>query len=101
MSKISLIAKLTCNEGVTEDFEAALASLIEASNEESGLEIYSAHRGEDNVYWFFEVYADGDAMAVHGKGELMRPAMKALGAFLSAAPEVMVLTPVVAKGLDI
>lgn len=101
MSKISLIAKLTCNDGAAADFEKALAGLIEASNEEAGLEIYSAHRGEDNIYWFFEVYSDSDALAVHGRGDAMKPAMKALGAYLSGAPEVMVLAPVVAKGLEL
>lgn len=101
MSKISLIAKLTCNEGADEDFEKALAGLIEASNEEAGLEIYSAHKGDDNIYWFFELYSDSDALTVHGRGEAMRPAMKALGAYLSGAPEIMMLKPVVAKGMDI
>ncbi|MBT6443716.1 MAG: antibiotic biosynthesis monooxygenase, partial [Acidimicrobiaceae bacterium] len=39
MSKISLIAKLPCAEGQNEGFEAALADMITASNEEAGLEI--------------------------------------------------------------
>lgn len=99
MSKVSLIAKLTCAEGKNEEFEAALAAMIEASNEESGLEIYSAHRGDDNVYWFFELYADDEALAVHGKGDGMKAAMGAIGAFMGGRPEVMKLTPVVAKGM--
>lgn len=101
MSKISLIAKLTCSDGAADDFEKALGGLIEASNEEAGLEVYSAHKGEDNHYWFFELYTDSDALTVHGRGEAMKPAMKALGAYLSGAPEIMMLTPVAAKGLDI
>jgi len=100
MSKISLLAKLTINEGTNEEFEAALAGLIEASNEEAGLEIYSAHKADDTTYWFFEVYTDGDALAVHGKGEAMRPAMKGLGGFLAGAPEITMLSPVVAKGIE-
>jgi len=101
MSKISLIAKLPCAEGQNEGFEAALADLIAASNEEAGLEIYSAHRGEDNTYWFFELYADQEALDVHGKGDTMKQAMRAMGAFMAGAPEVHKMTPVVAKGLDI
>ena len=64
MSKISLIAKLPCAEGQNEGFEAALADMITASNEEAGLEIYSAHKGADNNYWFFELYTDQAAIDV-------------------------------------
>ena len=72
MSKISLIAKLPCAEGQNEGFEAALADMITASNEEAGLEIYSAHKGADNNYWFFELYTDHAALEVHGKGDVMK-----------------------------
>lgn len=101
MSKISLIAKLPCAEGQNEGFEAALTDMIEASNEEAGLEIYSAHRGSDNNYWFFELYSDQAAVDVHGKGDGMKKAMRAIGAFMAGAPEVHRMTPVVAKGIDI
>lgn len=101
MAKHSLIAKLVCAEGRNTEFEAELATLIEASNEEAGLEIYSVHRDVDNIYWFFELYTDDDAVAAHGKGDAMRVAMAATGAFLAAPPEIHRLTPVAAKGLSI
>ncbi len=101
MSKHSLIVKLTCTEGRSEELETELAKLIEASNEEAGLEIYSAHRDADNVYWFFELYTDDAAVAAHGKSDSMRTAMAAVGGLLAAAPEVHRLTPVAAKGIDI
>lgn len=101
MSKHSLIAKLTCTEGRTAEFETELAVLIEASNEEAGLEIYSAHRDADNVYWFFELYTDEAAVGAHGKGDAMGKAMAATGAFLAGPPEIHRLIPVVAKGLDL
>jgi len=101
MSKISLIAKLPCAEGQNEGFEAALADMITASNEEAGLEIYSAHKGDDNHYWFFELYTDQAAVDVHGKGDGMKAAMRAIGAFMAGAPEVHKLEPVVAKGMEI
>ncbi len=101
MAKNSLIAKLVCAKGRNTEFEAELATLIEASNEEAGLEIYSVHRGVDDVYWFFELYTDDAAVAAHGKGDAMGVAMAATGAFLAAPPEIHRLTPVVAKGLNI
>lgn len=101
MSKKSIVAKLTAAEGKTAEFEAALASLIEASAEEPELEIYSAHRdpNEENVYYFFELYTSESSLATHGKGEAMKAAMGALGGLLAARPEVHVLDPVVAKGM--
>lgn len=103
MSKFSIIAKLTCDESNSSALEAALATAIEASEEESGLEIYSVHKDPNTsgVYWFFELYTDGDALGVHGKGDGMRAAMKGVGALLAEPPEVSVLEPVVAKGLEI
>ena len=101
MSKISLIAKLPCAEGQNEGFEAALGDMIAASNEEAGLEIYSAHKGDDNSYWFFELYTDQAAVDVHGKGDGMKAAMRAIGAFMAGAPEVHKLEPIVAKGMDL
>ena len=102
MSKISLIAKLPCQDGKNDEMEAALAELIEAANEEAGLEVYSAHKADDdNAYWFFEVYSDADALAVHGTGDAMKAAMGAVGGCLAGKPEITRCTPVVAKGLDV
>jgi quinol monooxygenase YgiN len=103
MSKISVIAKLTAAEGKSDELGAALADLIAAADEEPGLETYSVHAADDEpgVYYFFELYTDADAKAVHGKGERMRAAMGALGGCLAGRPEVIVMTPVAAKGLDV
>ena len=103
MSKIALIAKLTAQEGKADEFEAALATMVTTSEEETGLEIYSVHRVDDQpgVYYFFELYTDGDALAVHGKGDGMKAAMGAVGGLLAGAPEIIKATPVVAKGLTL
>ena len=102
-SKRSIIAKLTCEPDNAEALEAALHEGIKASEEEGGLEIYSVHRDPNNagVYWFFELYTDEAALGVHGKGDGMKAAMRAVGGLLSAPPEVSVLEPVTAKGLDL
>ncbi|MEZ5379098.1 MAG: putative quinol monooxygenase [Acidimicrobiales bacterium] len=103
MSKITLIAKLTAAEGKAEELEAAFANLIAAADEEPGLEVYSVHadRSEPGVYYFFEMYTDADALAVHGKGDGMKAAMGALGGLLGARPEITKLEAVVAKGLTV
>ena len=103
MSKISLIAKLTAAEGKAGELEAVLANVISAADEEAGLEVYSAHAANDEpgVYYFFELYRDDEAKAVHGKGEGMRAAMGAFAGLLGARPEIITMTPIAAKGLDI
>ena len=103
MSKITVIAKLTAVDGKGPELETALDELCVAAQEETGLEIYSAHRdtADANVYWFFEMYTGDDAWAAHGKGDAMKAAMGAFGSLLAGRPELHMLTPVAAKGLDI
>lgn len=102
MAKISLIAKLTAAEGKVDDVKAALATLIEAADEEAGLLIYGASQAKDDPrsFVFFELYENEEALGVHGKGEGMAAAMKALGGLLDGRPEVTLMDPVVAKGID-
>lgn len=103
MSKISLIAKLTAAEGKADELSSALQNMITAADSEPGLEVYSVHAdaNEAGVFYFFELYADQAALDVHGKGDEMKSAMGALGGLLGGRPEVTMLTPVAAKGLDV
>ena len=103
MSKISLIAKLTAADGKSADLEKVLHDVCAAADEEDGLTVYSAHRANDaeGVFYFFELYEDGDALKVHGKGDGMKAAMGKFGGLLAGAPEITMMTPVAAKGLDI
>jgi quinol monooxygenase YgiN len=103
MTKISLIAKLTAVEGKVEELSSVLAAVVAAAEEEAGLEVYSAHAAKDEpgVFYFFELYQDDEALAVHGKGEGMKAAMGAFKGLLAGRPEVTMMEPVAAKGLDL
>ena len=103
MSKLSIIATLTAAEGKADELEAALTALIAAADEEPGLEIYSVHRDpkDENAFYFFELYTDQAAFDVHGKGEKMKAAMGSMGGLLGGRPDVKILTPGAAKGLDL
>ena len=103
MSKISLIAKLTAVDGKQADLESAIRRVIEAAGEVEGLEVYSAHAVDDEpgAFYFFEVYRDDEAKAAHGKGPDMREAMGAFAGLLAGRPEIITMTPVAAKGLDV
>ena len=103
MTKISLTAKLTAAEGKADELREALVALVAAGESEPGLEVYSVHGSPDDasVFTFFELYADEEALAVHGKGDEMKAAMGALGGLLAGRPEITMLSPIAAKGLDI
>ena len=103
MAKITLMATLIAVEGKEEELKAALVDLVDAADEEPGLEIYSVHasRDEPSVFRFFELYTDSDALKVHGTGERMAAAMTTLGALLAGPPEIIRLTPLAAKGIDL
>lgn len=102
MAKVALIAKLNAQPGKGEEIEQALTALAGAADEEAGLEIYAAHRDPNSpdTIWFYELYADDEALGVHGSGDKMKAAMGTLGGLLAGAPEIHVLAPLAAKGLD-
>ena len=103
MSKLALIARLTCDPEKADDLEAALAALVSAADEEPGLEVYTVSKNQDDpgTYVFYELYTDAAAFEVHGKGEAMKAAMGAVGALLSARPEVTRMDPVAGKGVSL
>ena len=103
MSKISIIAKLTAAEGKVNELVAGLEAVIEAADEEPGLEVYSLHQDPENpdTLYFFEIYTNDDAFGAHGKGERMAAAMGALRGLLAGRPDVTVLRPLAAKGLAV
>lgn len=103
MNKIALIATLTAAEGKEDDLRDALIDLVAAVDEEPGCEIYSVHasRNEPGVFRFFELYTDRDALKAHGNGPRMAGAVARLEGVLAGPPEILRLTPVAAKGLDL
>ncbi|MEM9036754.1 MAG: antibiotic biosynthesis monooxygenase [Actinomycetota bacterium] len=104
MSKVAIIAKLTAAEGKRDDLVAALTEhAVAAVADEPGCEIYAPHAdtGDEVTVWFYELYTDGDALAAHGKTEGFAAMGAALGGLLAGAPEIHVLDPIVAKGLEL
>jgi quinol monooxygenase YgiN len=63
MSDIVLFARIIAKPGSEEEMAGALTGLVAASEEESGLRVYAAHRQDDEpaTFWFYEVYDDEDA----------------------------------------
>lgn len=102
MSKITLVAKLSAAEGKTAELRSAIEAVIVAADEEPGLLVYAASEDPNNEgdFWFFEVYENDEALGVHGKGDGMKAAMGAFAPLMGGRPEITVMNPVAAKGLD-
>jgi quinol monooxygenase YgiN len=101
MSKVSLIAKLPLKAEKRDDFLGLFGSMIDAVNEEAGTEIYILNfdQSDENVAWIYELYTDADAMTTHSSSDAMAGLLGAMGDLLDGAPDMIMLTPHVGKGL--
>lgn len=101
MAKVSMLGTITCREGKEDEMASVLTSMVEAARDESGMEVYSYHRGEDGTFWFFALMADEEAMRQHGRSKAMQAAMAAFGPLAAEPPQMTVASPVAAIGLDL
>ena len=104
MSKPAIIAKITCQEGKRDDAITVFGQMFDHVHaNEPGTEVYALHKdnADDNVLYFYELYTDGDSMKSHGGSDTMKAVGKALRDYTTARPEIIMMTPVVAKGLDL
>lgn len=94
---IGVIAKLTIAEGKEQEFETAANALVAKvyANEDGCLlyELYKSNK-EPNVYIFMEKYSYKAALDAHGKTAYFIAAQPALGACLSAAPDIQTYSAV-------
>ena len=98
--QIAAVAKLVAQDGRREDLIAAMKTLVDATADEPGTLTYTLHaqKDDDNTIWFYELYADQDALSAHSHSDAMKSLGSALAGLLGAAPEITLLTPVIGKG---
>jgi quinol monooxygenase YgiN len=101
MSKVSVVGSMTSQDGKAEQMEEVLKAMVEAAREEPGVEVYSYHRGEDNMFHFFALMSDSDSMQNHGQSEAMQAAMADIGPLMASPPQMTTLTPIAAVGFDV
>jgi quinol monooxygenase YgiN len=101
MSKVSMLARLVAQDGKGDELVAAFEDLFRQVEGEPGTELYVLNRSssEPDVFWFYELYADGDALAAHAGSEAMQKAATVFGPLL-ADSELVMGAPVRAKGID-
>jgi (4S)-4-hydroxy-5-phosphonooxypentane-2,3-dione isomerase len=98
MAKVSMLAKLRVKEGKGDELIAAFESIFQAVDHEPGTEIYAMNRSKDDpdVFWFYELYTDTNALGAHGGSEAMGAAAKLFGPLI-AESELILGEPVRAK----
>lgn len=103
MSKVAVIAKLTAKPGQHDRVHAALTDLLAVARDEPGTELYVLNHdsNDPNTIWVYELYTDGDALAAHSNSDGMKAAFGALGDALASAPELIMVEPTAAKGVEV
>ena len=101
MSKVAVIAKITALPGLRDEIVSVLSEVVAATNDEPGTLLYAMNvdKADADVIWFYEVYADDDALAAHGGSEAMKAAGGKLRDKAAGRPELHVVELVGGKGL--
>jgi quinol monooxygenase YgiN len=97
---ISVIAKLTVQEGKQDEFKAAGAEMVAAvkANEAGRTLMYTLAQSKKapTEFYFIETYADDAALADHGKTPHMAAFGGKIGGMLAGRPEIIQLDQVAA-----
>jgi quinol monooxygenase YgiN len=104
MSKPAVIAKITCQDGKRAEAVAAFGQMMDhVKANEPGTLVYALHEDakDPNVLYFYELYEDQDALAAHSGSEMMKNVGRGLRDITAGRPELIMLRPVAAKGLDV
>jgi quinol monooxygenase YgiN len=101
MSKIAVIAKITCKPGERDAAATGLQPMLDHVETEPGTLRYVLlqDNADADVLWMYELYDDNDALTVHSGSEAMRALGHAIGAHLAGRPELIFTTPIGGKGL--
>jgi quinol monooxygenase YgiN len=101
MARIAVIAKITAPPGKRDEVVSVLSGVVAAARDEPGTLLYSMNvdKSEDDVIWFYELYADDAGFAAHGGSEAMKAAGGQLRDKAAGRPELHIMEVVDAKGL--
>ena len=101
MAKVAVIAKITALPGKRDEVVAVLNGVVAATQDEPGTLLYAMNvdKVDEDVIWFYEVYADDAALAAHGGSEAMKAAGGQLRDKAAGRPELHVVELVGGKGL--
>lgn len=103
MNRVGVIARITCRPEKRADVLTVFASMFDhlRAGGEPGTEVYAMHTDleDEDVLWFYELYADRDALRTHARSESMAGLLERLDGLLVGPPHLVKLGPVDAVGL--
>lgn len=103
MSKLAMNVKLVTKDGKRDELVDAFADYLPEVESEEGTLVYAIHTdsSDENAVWVYELYTDQDALMAHSSSEAFKGISGKLADLLEGPPELIVLTPAHAKGLDV
>ena len=101
MSKVSVIAKLTAQDGHRADLVAGMAPMLDHVETEAGTLKYilMEDSSDENVVWLYEEYDSRESFDAHAGSDVMKSLGESIGPFMAGRPELFFATPVRGKGL--
>lgn len=101
--KLAVVARIKAKAGERDKMLAALRSLVEAADSETGTESYIVHEALDDsdVVWVYELYENDAALDVHASSSAMAEIAGALAGLVAEAPQLNLARPVHASGVTI
>ncbi len=92
---VVVVATMTARPESVDIVRAACTAAIAEVHGEPGCELYSLHE-TDRTFVFIEQWADADALTTHSTAPAIGKLFGAVDGHLDGAPDIKMLTPVVA-----
>ena len=92
---VVVVAPMTAKPESVDAVRAACTAAIEEVHSEPGCQLYSLHES-DGTFVFIEQWADEEALKTHSTAPAIGRLFGAVGEHLDGAPDIKMLSPVVA-----
>ena len=96
---VVVIATMTAKPESVDAVRTACTTAIEAVHSEPGCQLYSLHEA-NGTFVFVEQWADEQALQAHSGAPAVAALFGGVGEHLDGAPDIKILTPVVAGDPD-
>ena len=101
MPQVAVLAKVRSAAGKRAELAKEFGAALEAVQNEAGTLTYILHEDakDEDLLWFYEIYADQDAFDAHGSSDWTKALGPKLGPLMGGRPELIFLNPLGGKGL--
>lgn len=96
---VVVVASFTAKPESVDSVRESCKKAIAAVHDEPGCQLYSLHEA-DRTFVFVEQWADADALKTHSTAPGVTTLFAEIGEHLDGAPDIKMLTPIVAGDPD-